>query len=97
MLRLRRNSGDPMVKCSKRKVPRLKPAPRWKIPAAQRQRSQVLWGRGMTQPPIARGDRRAPTIDANQMGCLAGLHVPPEFLFRGWPVHDLGALQRQTW
>jgi transposase len=44
-----------MVKCSKAEVRRLKTALRWKIPAAQRQRIQmVLWREsGMTQPAIA--------------------------------------------
>ena len=41
-----------MVKCSKAEVRRLKTALRWKIPAAQRQRIQMVLLResGMTQP-----------------------------------------------
>src|SRR5437870_10470626 len=44
-----------MVKCSKAEVRRLKTALRWKIPAAQRQRMQMVLLRegGMTQPAIA--------------------------------------------
>ena len=44
-----------MVKCSKAEVRRLKTALRWKIPAAQRQRMQMMLLResGMTQPAIA--------------------------------------------
>ena len=43
-----------MVKCSKAEVRRLKTALRWKIPAAQRQRIQMVLLRegGMTQPAI---------------------------------------------
>src|SRR5256885_16327566 len=46
-----------MVKCSKAEVRRLKTALRWKIPAAQRQRMQMVLLResGMTQPAIAQG------------------------------------------
>ena len=46
-----------MVKCSKAEVRRLKTALRWKIPAAQRQRIQMVLLResGMTQPAIAAG------------------------------------------
>jgi hypothetical protein len=44
-----------MAKCSKAEVRRLKTALRWKIPAAQRQRIQMVLLRegGMTQPAIA--------------------------------------------
>src|SRR5215813_776345 len=44
-----------MVKCSQAEVRRLKTALRWKIPAAQRQRIQMVLLResGMTQPAIA--------------------------------------------
>src|SRR5882757_2924745 len=44
-----------MVKCSKAEVRRLKTALRWKIPAAQRQRMQMVLLResGMAQPAIA--------------------------------------------
>src|SRR5262249_47734303 len=44
-----------MVKCSKAEVRRLKTALRWKIPAAQRRRIQMVLLResGMTQPAIA--------------------------------------------
>src|SRR5438067_3889770 len=44
-----------MVKCSKAEVRRLKTALRWKMPAAQRQRIQMVLLResGMTQPSIA--------------------------------------------
>jgi putative transposase len=44
-----------MVKCSKAEVRRLRTALRWKIPAAQRQRMQMVLLResGMTQPAIA--------------------------------------------
>jgi transposase len=44
-----------MVKCSKAEVQRLKTALRWKIPAAQRQRMQMVLLResGMAQPSIA--------------------------------------------
>jgi hypothetical protein len=47
---LRRNSGDQMVKCSECEVSRLKPTPRWNVPAAQRQRNDAA--------PIGGGDRR---------------------------------------
>ena len=44
-----------MVKCSKAEVRRLRTALRWKIPAPQRQRIQMVLLResGMTQPAIA--------------------------------------------
>ena len=44
-----------MVKCTKRQVRELKTALRWKIPAVQRQRIQMVLLResGMTQPAIA--------------------------------------------
>src|SRR6202162_2647409 len=44
-----------MVKCSKSQIRRLKTALRWKIPATQRQRIQMVLLResGMTQPAIA--------------------------------------------
>jgi transposase len=44
-----------MVKCSKAEVRRLRIALRWKIPAAQRQRIQMVLLResGMAQPAIA--------------------------------------------
>ena len=44
-----------MVKCSKAEVRRLKTALRWKIPAAQRERIQIVLLRegGMTWPSIA--------------------------------------------
>src|SRR4029453_2423864 len=44
-----------MVKCSKAEVRRLRTALRWKIPAAQRQRIQMVLLResGMSQPAIA--------------------------------------------
>ena len=44
-----------MVKCSKSQIRKLKTALRWKIPAAQRQRIQMVLLResGMTQPAIA--------------------------------------------
>ena len=44
-----------MVKCSKAEVWRLKTALRWKIPAAQRQRIQMVLLResGIAQPSIA--------------------------------------------
>src|SRR5271169_2388665 len=44
-----------MVKCSKAEVRRLRTALRWKIPAAQRQRIQMVLLResGMAQPAIA--------------------------------------------
>ena len=47
--------GKQMAKCSKAEVRRLKTAVRWKIPAAQRQRIQMVLLResGMTQPAIA--------------------------------------------
>jgi transposase len=47
--------GKQMVKCSKAEVRRLKTALRWKIPAPQRQRIQMVLLResGMTQPAIA--------------------------------------------
>ena len=49
--------GKQMVKCSKAEVRRLKTALRWKIPAAQRQRIQMVLLResGMAQPAIAAG------------------------------------------
>src|SRR5712664_873024 len=44
-----------MVKCSKSQIRRLKTALRWKMPAEQRQRIQIVLLResGMTQPAIA--------------------------------------------
>jgi transposase len=44
-----------MVKCTKRQIRQLKTALRWKIPAAQRERIQMVLLResGMTQPAIA--------------------------------------------
>ena len=44
-----------MVKCSKAQIRRLKTALRWKIPAVQRQRIQMMLLResGMAQPAIA--------------------------------------------
>jgi DNA invertase Pin-like site-specific DNA recombinase len=44
-----------MVKCSKSQIRKLKTALRWKLPAAQRQRIQMVLLResGMTQPAIA--------------------------------------------
>ena len=44
-----------MVKCTKKQIRKLKTALRWKIPAAQRERIQVVLLResGMTQPAIA--------------------------------------------
>ena len=49
------DSGESMVKCSKSQIRKLKTALRWKIPAAQRQRIQMVLLResGMTQPAIA--------------------------------------------
>jgi hypothetical protein len=49
-----------MAKCSKAEIRRLKTALRWKIPAAQRQRIQMVLLRdsGMTQPEIYRRDGR---------------------------------------
>src|SRR5262249_17105242 len=47
--------GERMVKCTKKQIRQLKTALRWKIPAAERGRMQmVLLGEsGMTQPAIA--------------------------------------------
>ena len=47
--------GEQMVKCSKRQIRELKTALGWKIPAAQRQRIQMVLLResDMTQPAIA--------------------------------------------
>src|SRR5258708_1468842 len=44
-----------MVKCTKRQIRELKTALRWKLPAAQRERIQMVLLResGMTQPAIA--------------------------------------------
>jgi DNA-directed RNA polymerase specialized sigma subunit len=44
-----------MVKCSKKQVRELKTALRWKLPAVQRERIQMVLLResGMTQPTIA--------------------------------------------
>jgi Homeodomain-like domain len=44
-----------MVKCTKKQIGELKTALRWKMPAAQRQRIQMVLLResGMTQPAIA--------------------------------------------
>src|SRR5260370_19587632 len=49
------DSGEQMVKCSKSQIRRLKTALRWKMPAEQRQRIQIVLLResGMTQPAIA--------------------------------------------
>src|SRR5262245_28246854 len=47
--------GGRMVKCTKKQIRQLKTALRWKIPATQRQRIQMVLLResGMTQPAIA--------------------------------------------
>src|SRR5260221_3010785 len=47
--------GGRMVKCTRKQVRQLKTALRWKIPAAQRERIQVVLLResGITQPAIA--------------------------------------------
>ena len=47
--------GKQMVKCSKAEVRRLRTALRWKLPAAQRERIQMVLLResGMPQPAIA--------------------------------------------
>jgi transposase len=47
--------GQRMVKCTKRQIRKLKTALRWKMPAAQRERIQMVLLResGMTQPAIA--------------------------------------------
>src|SRR5260370_11416206 len=44
-----------MVKCTQRQIRELKTASRWKLPAAQRERIQIVLLResGMTQPAIA--------------------------------------------
>src|SRR5260370_10399634 len=44
-----------MVKCTKKQIRQLKTALRWKIPAAQRERMQMVLVResGITQPAIA--------------------------------------------
>src|SRR5215467_8499618 len=44
-----------MVKCTKKQIRQLKTALRWKVPAAQRERIQMVLLResGMTQPAIA--------------------------------------------
>ena len=44
-----------MVKCTKKQIRQLKTALRWKIPAVQRERIQMVLLResGMTQPAIA--------------------------------------------
>jgi len=44
-----------MVKCTKKQIRQLKTALRWKIPATQRERIQMVLLResGMTQPAIA--------------------------------------------
>src|SRR5215831_6393476 len=49
------DSGGWMVKCTKKQIRQLKTALRWKIPAAQRERMQMVLLResGMTQPAIA--------------------------------------------
>ena len=51
-----------MVKCSKAQIRQLKTALRWEIPAAQRQRIQMVLLResGMAQPAIAAVARRMP-------------------------------------
>jgi hypothetical protein len=59
-----------MVKCSKAEVRRLKTALRWKIPAAQRQRIQMVLLResGMAQPPIAAAMGRVVSCTVNEAG-----------------------------
>jgi transposase len=49
------DSGEQMVKCAKSQVRKLKTALRWKLPALQRERIQMVLLResGMTQPAIA--------------------------------------------
>ena len=49
------DSGEQMVKCTKSQVRQLKTALRWKLPASQRERIQMVLLResGMTQPAIA--------------------------------------------
>src|ERR1700720_1875535 len=70
--------GKQMVKCSKAEVRRLKTALRWKIPAAQRQRIQMVLLRegGMTQPAIA-----------------AGMGVSLSTVNRAHMVHDHGGIK----
>src|SRR5215468_3597727 len=64
--------GKQMVKCSKAEVRRLKTALRWKIPAAQRQRIQMVLLResGMAQPAIAGGNGR---VAEHSEPCAHGL------------------------
>src|SRR6266853_5355996 len=49
------DSGEQMVKCTKSQVRQLKTALRWKLPATQRERIQMVLLResGMAQPAIA--------------------------------------------
>src|SRR3984893_16683536 len=49
------DSGEQMVKCTKSQIRKLKTALRWKLPAAQRERIQMVLLResGMAQPAIA--------------------------------------------
>src|SRR6202023_828581 len=49
------DSGEQMVKCTKSQVRQLRTALRWKLPASQRERIQMVLLResGMTQPAIA--------------------------------------------
>jgi len=49
------DSGERMVKCTKKQIRQLKTALRWKLPAVQRERIQMVLLRenGMTQPAIA--------------------------------------------
>jgi hypothetical protein len=72
-----------MVKCSKAEVRRLKTALRWKIPAAQRQRIQMVLLRegGMTQPAIAAAMERSlasrPLLPLQQHGSGRGAVIQP--------------------
>ena len=51
------DSGEQMVKCTKSQVRQLKTALRWKLPASQRERIQMVLLResGMTQPANSTG------------------------------------------
>ena len=91
-----------MVKCSKAEVRRLRTALRWKIPAAQRQRIQMVLLResGMAQPAIAAAmgvslTRQAAPVHAYvpQLGAGSGLVQYSSGEFRGSRSadRDLGA------
>ena len=83
-----------MVKCSKAEVRRLRTALRWKIPAAQRHRIQMVLLResGMAQPAIAAAmGVSLSTVNRAHMayddGGIKALKPSQTYLkFQDWPI-----------